>query len=167
MGLDVKVFKNVKSVSEEEAEQTASFRGFLPYKDWKNRMSNLEEGKWYTGEIEDPDIGYGYDSHTWFRNYLATVLLDKPIKYFYDIEWVDNTPFAEFINFSDCEGCIDWEMSKKLYNDFVEWKDRMFNFYKTEKDTKYEFNRQFQTRYNNWLNAFKVASENMGVVVYG
>jgi hypothetical protein len=64
----------------------------------------------------------------------------------------DNGPFWELINFSDCEGFIGPKTSLKLFKDFEKY----------EKEFE-PHNEYFKKIYDNFKEAFKVASEN-GVV---
>jgi hypothetical protein len=67
-------------------------------------------------------------------------------------------PFSELINFSDCEGTIGSEISKKLLKDFEEYKS------KAEKiEDKYSLD--FHENYNNWIKALTLASDN-GCIIF-
>jgi len=67
-----------------------------------------------------------------------------------------NIPFNDFIDFADNEGCLDWEVSKKLYGDFK-------NHNKKAKEIMGAY---WYEQYELWMNTFKVAKNN-GVVVFG
>jgi len=64
-------------------------------------------------------------------------------------------PFYELINFSDAEGVIGPEVSKKLYEDFVEFDEKAQNH--TDSDS------WFYQKYQEWKKAFKIASQNGAV----
>lgn len=157
MGLGISVYKNVKKVDENDLELYDNyFQVKLPHPDWADRMSNLEINSYYTGEeaiIKTPSSPHSY--HLTFREYLLG-LINR------DWETIKSgDPFFEFIMFSDCEGCIDWQCSAKLYNDFE-------NFYE-----KFKIQYEGPIRYTNilsyyeqWMESFKTASLNRGVVVY-
>lgn len=66
-------------------------------------------------------------------------------------------PFVELLNFSDCEGFIGPKTSVKLYLDFLEWDERAKNF-----DSQ---NSYFYEKYQEWTEAFKVASDG-GCVIF-
>ena len=66
---------------------------------------------------------------------------------FHEEDYEPGSPFEEFINFSDCEGCIDWETSAKLYQDFVDWRDRA----REEYSSKDYNNETFLYRYDAWM----------------
>lgn len=57
-------------------------------------------------------------------------------------------PFSELINFSDCEGVIGPEVSKKLARDFAEWDER----------AKAADDGFFYDRYRHWRKAFEMAA---------
>jgi len=58
-------------------------------------------------------------------------------------------PFYELINFSDAEGVIGPEVSRKLYQDFVEFDEK----------AKSHMENWFYIKYCEWKEAFKVASD--------
>ena len=68
----------------------------------------------------------------------------------------DKTPFYEFIDFADNEGCIDWETSERIYNSFKEYEGKAKEFYTNEYDL---------SNYMKWLDIFENAKDN-GVVVF-
>jgi len=61
----------------------------------------------------------------------------------------NSEPFYEIISFTDCDGSVGSEISKKLYNDFVNFDDKA----KEQYDYFYEL-------YSNFKEAFRVASDN-------
>ena len=88
----------------------------------------------------------------------------------------------ELINFSDADGMIKNVASKKLYydfrkyeNDIMDWMDEMYLTRKpiTPPDWKEEESKPldkgdfewFQRQYQEWKNAFRIASDN-GVVMF-
>jgi hypothetical protein len=70
--------------------------------------------------------------------------------------WADPKPgpFAELINFADHEGTLASTVSKKLFKDFKEWKDRAI---------KFNNDGWFYDRYLHWMKAFEIASDNGAV----
>ena len=162
MGLAVKVYKNIKKIDQNSDDH--DFIAYVDHHTWKDHIKNLEEGAKYVGECHGTDVGYSYSTHTWFRNKLMSLVLDKEIDKFY--EHIDSNldmPFIEFINFSDCEGCIDWETSAKLCQDFIDWKERVIEEFPI-KPVNIE-NKLFVQRYEAWMEVFELAKDN-GVVVY-
>ena len=66
-------------------------------------------------------------------------------------------PFIELLHFSDCEGFIGPKTSAKLHSDFLEWDEKAKNF-----DSQ---NSYFYETYQEWTEAFKVASDG-GCVIF-
>lgn len=89
--------------------------------------------------------GYNSDSEVWYdwENELERVKItgDKM------------KPFYELINFSDCEGVICSEISKKLYDDFLAF-DEKAKVYSV--DNEYG---GFYNLYQQWKECFRVASD--------
>ena len=69
-------------------------------------------------------------------------------------------PFYELINFSDTEGTIGPEVSRKLYEDFIKF-DKQAKEYANENDYDWFYN-----LYQEWTNAFKIASQNGAVLFH-
>jgi len=63
-------------------------------------------------------------------------------------------PFIELIYFSDCEGVIGSKVSTKLYNDFVSNRESAVKFSESKK------NSDWLSLYDDFLKAFKIASNN-------
>lgn len=151
MGLDITVYQKIKLATQEEIENSNyDFTAFVIEESWKDRVKNLEYDKHYTGV---PVYGFqcAYSSHSWFRDHLANLTQQN-------LNWktepcTPNTPFYELINFADNEGVIDFETSKKLYEDFISWRGKA-----------YESNdERFINYYDEWTEIFNHAKEN-GVV---
>lgn len=161
MGLAVSVYKNIKRTDDEE---DYDFTAYVIDESWKYKIKNLEDGKQYIGEHTDADVSYAYSTHNRFRETLLKIigrndLLLEDGK----IDWVrledeKKMPFYELINFADNEGCLDFEISTILYQNFVEWKDEAV---KLLADNDY-----FKDNYLNWLNVFENGKEAGSVVVF-
>lgn len=67
-------------------------------------------------------------------------------------------PFFELINFSDCEGVIGAEVSRKLKKDFEDWDDRA-----KIHGVKFQDNDFFYSRYRDFRKAFEMASDDGAV----
>ena len=160
MGLDVSVYKNVKTTNSEE---DYDFVAFVIDEDWKYKIKNLENRARYKGEMCDASISYAYGSHNRFREHLVRMMgRDDLLSNRGEIKWDQlceekELPFYDFINFADNEGCLDWETNKKLYGAFVEWKNKAIKYAESEL--------YFDGNYKNWLNIFKSGKEK-GVVVF-
>jgi hypothetical protein len=151
MGLDVLVFQNIKKLPKdvEDYDFVAS-----NYKEFKERCQNLEWGEKYNGETKKRMISYPYSFHNEFRRELA-VLIGKERRFWESPDVSKDVPFYELFDFADNEGTIDWESSKNLYTDFVEYKQLA-----TEKLPK-----EYLEYYNMWLETFELGKD-AGVVVF-
>jgi len=154
MGLSVKVYKNIKITKSDDFD----FIAYVIDKRWDDRIKNLQKNKRYKGVKQNCGISYPCSSHNDFRRMLCNMLG------FESGEWVQfyskitpDTPFYEFFEFADNEGCIDWETSEKLYNDFLEY---LATAKYILKNNIYAFG-----IYADWLEIFKCAKDN-GVVVF-
>lgn len=157
MGLDVSVYQNIK---ETDNESDADFTAFVIDENWKWKIKNLKDGANYTGDCVDNSISYAYSSHSQFRAMLLqligrTDLLKPDGRVNYELI-TDDVPFFAFIDFADNEGCLDFEVSEKIYADFAEWNGK----------AQQTLNGFDLRRYNEWMNAFDLARKN-GVVVFG
>jgi len=124
-----------------------SFRAgsYSGYNQWRNSLAIM--------------AGYGSSEYVWKnfekdRRYIKLQKINKK-----DIKM---KPFYELIHFSDCEGYIGTETSKKLYQDFVDFEDKAIDF---DSSPGGPTSRWFYERYKEWKNAFEVASDN-GVVCF-
>ena len=156
MGLDVRVYSNLKL----EKEKNADFKAYVLEKDWEYKIKNLKKNKYYSGDVVFRGISYSYSSHNRFREKLVnlinrTDLLNLEGKIIWD-NMPNNIPFYDLINFADNEGCLDWEVSETIYSDF-----KKFN-----RKAKKEMNEYDYSSYQEWLETFKI-SKNKGVVVFG
>lgn len=155
MGLDVSVYKNIKLAKNEEE---SDFQAYVSDDNWKRKIKNLQEDAYYVGDMAKV-ISYAYSSHNRFREQLIKLigradLLDNEghIKW---NELPEDLPFINFIDFADNEGCLDWEVSKTIYDDFAKYKEKAEN----------ELNQYELGNYLKWLSAFDM-SRNNGVVVF-
>lgn len=157
MGLDVRVYKNVQLTDNEDSYD---FKCYVGNKDWVYKVKNLVIGGYYNGECSETPLSYSYSTHNRFREELIKVLLrhdllDEKGKIMWS-KLPKDLPFLDFIDFSDCEGCLDWEVSEKIYNDFK----RFHN------DAKYLISDEYHLSfYEKWLDIFERAKDN-GVVVF-
>lgn len=153
MGLDVRVYKKIKKVSHMEHEHYDFIAHVIDDK-WRDRVKNLEYGAKYVGDSSGFLISYPCRTHNDFRRALCKMIgLDENA-------WSDrvldsNTPFFEFFEFADNDGCMDWETSKKLKEDFKN------NCVLAEEKLSTD-NLEY---YMLWFKVFMLASDN-GVVVY-
>jgi hypothetical protein len=80
----------------------------------------------------------------------------------------ESPPFLELINFSDSDGIIGPKVSEKLYNDFVKYEPKIkkkidfweLKFDPNKQDYSLAEGEYFINKYNEWKEAFRVASQN-------
>ena len=100
-------------------------------------------------DIPEPHYSHPnyHDLSYYYRNpHIATIYINE----------IEEGPFIEMINFSDCEGVICSEVSKKLYKDFD-------NYLKIAEEKLDEY---YLQKYKDLMGAFKYASDD-GFVRYG
>jgi len=158
MGLDVKVYGNIKLAEKEEDD--VDFVAYVIDDRWQYKIKNLKLGESYYGDCICNGVSYPYSYHNRFREKLI-LLIGKPELLDADgkIKWKQlspEIPFYDFIDFADNEGCLDWEISEKIYKDFDRYK----------KKAKVEFSESAYSYYKVWMRTFKIASENQGVVKF-
>jgi hypothetical protein len=156
MGLDVRVYGNISLVNEDEHW---NFHAMVGTPEWDFKIKNLVKGGYYKGDVIFTGVGYSYSGHSNFREDLIRLIGREDLLADGEINWEilpDDIPFYDFINFSDCEGCLDWEISKKIYYNFITY---------NEKAKELDVN-NFYNRYLKWFETFRITSEQNGVVVF-
>jgi len=134
--------------------------------DFPDRFRGLESGKVYQfGSSFDFRAG-SYSGYNIWRNELAKLagyppsvsFRNKAIEVRYDeTAWKDNHgPFWELIDFSDSEGVIGPEVCRKVYQDFVQYRNQA-----AQVPDKY-----FYESYSNWMKAFEMCSNNGAIVFH-
>lgn len=170
MGLDVSVYANVKEIHlddniDPEVGKDYDFQAYVINPDWEHKIKNLTVGGYYKGDlIEDVDISYSYSTHGRFRVELIRLIgrsLDL-LKVDGTIDWDKislnlHLPFMGLINFADNEGCLDWETSAILYDDFSRYKAA---------DQEYLIDAHHVQYYQRWLSIFEQAKKPNNVVVF-
>jgi len=153
MGLDITVYQKIKKASEKKIKEDAyDFEAFVISDCWKDRVKNLEYGQFYVGKsVGSHSTGYG--SHRFFRDNLCDVV-GIP-KTWTEIDGDKTKPFYELINFADNEGCLDWEVSENLYDDFVNNREKALKVF--GEDNMYN--------YDAWTEVFRLGKDK-GVVVF-
>ena len=161
MGLSVSVFKNIKETKNIE---NYDFKAYVIDNDWKYKIKNLNEGSYYKGERTESEVNYSYGTHNRFREHLLKILdrydllLDDGRINWFILEKESKLPFFELINFADNEGCLDYEISKTLYFNFIEHKEKALKYF--GKDN------YFTNIYLAWIDVFKDGKETNNVVVF-
>lgn len=164
MGLSVKVYKNVIETND---NNNYDFCAFVIDSAWDHKIKNLNKNAYYNGTKNDIQLNYSYSGHNRFREFLIKLidrndLLMKNGK----IDWNKhnneiNSPFHDFINFADNEGCLDWDVNQKIYKDFLKYKDKIDDFnYIDDIEKQY-----YSEKYLNWLEIFKEGKDK-GVVIF-
>lgn len=129
------------------------------------RADDLEDKSVYSFKDKLRDNNYSYGYYNRLRNTLAKIAGYKIGKYdssgfgnireSYCVEcWNGKTgPFSELICFSDCEGVIGSDVSKKLHKDFKDFQEK----------AQAEGDEDFLNFYNSMKSAFEMASDNGAV----
>lgn len=151
MGLDIRAYGNISVVSEENLVDYFDFCSDLPM---RKVQDIFEEGENFIDYDEFYSIRAGsYGGYNAWRNELAVMVGNNSSNETWDT-WERDAPFHELICFSDCEGYIGESDSKKLYDDFAEYEHMAAQ--------KSEY---FYSKYKEWMECFRVASNN-GIVVF-
>lgn len=158
MGLDVVTYGNIK-LAEKKDEYEYDFIAYVTDDSWLYKIKNLQVNKAYTGDVIYMGISYSCSSHNLFREKLVKMIgRDDLLDLYSGIFWNELTPempFYDFIDFADNEGCLDWEISSKIYSDFELYKEK----------ARLEMSEHDFSIYETWLETFKSA-QNYGVVVF-
>ena len=145
MGLDITAYKNIKIIGDEEPEYYFSNAGFP-----QSNMPDFENKEIQIEFDEEFDFRAGsYSGYNKFRNELcisANNIQDKKL-------WTSKNEAFKFywlINFTDCDGYIGTSYCKILYDEFVKY----------ENEVKSNLNEYFHKTYDNFKEAFRLASDN-------
>lgn len=165
MGLDVSAYSNVKECPHAPLDEDGYLVDYDRFQrvnasDFPERADDLQDGSIYGEWTDSMSFRAGsYSGYNSWRNHLAMVA-GYPEKS-YVTEFYNTTsycvdcwegqpgPFAELINFSDCEGVIGPKTSAKLLQDFIDFEEKAAE----EEEWFYE-------RYQNFKKAFELAAEN-------
>ncbi|WP_155675498.1 hypothetical protein [Burkholderia territorii] len=130
------------------------------------RFVGLEAGKVYHFTSSFDFRAGSYSGYNAWRNELAKLagyqpsmaVRNKAIELRYDeTAWkLDHGPFWELIDFSDAEGTIGPEVCRKVYQDFVQYRDLA-----TQVSTPY-----FYDSYVDWMKAFEMCANNGAIVFH-
>jgi hypothetical protein len=185
MGLDVHYYSNIRKAKIDDEDEDDLYNHNLYTQDntFHYQLGSLKRSSAYdtTPETTSGHISMGYGTYNNWRNQLAIIAgygsanevwndtdFDPMTTKFYNLRYLKLNklknpdfeikiikPFYEIINFSDCEGVLGSEISKKLYQDFVAFEDN------AKKQDEY-----FYIKYKEFKEAFRIASQN-GAVLYG
>jgi len=165
MGLDVRTYGNIKLIGNNtdniNTDNNVDFIAYVIDDEWKYKIKNLEYGRGYSGDVIFRGVSYPYSTHNRFRERLIKLigrddLLDDTGDRIKWNELPTEIPFHDLINFADNEGCLDWEVSSIIYSDFEKYNEK----------AKSEMGEYYYEKYKIWLETFKSAAHNKGVVVF-
>ena len=175
MGLDITYCENIKlyegKVDEDGEPMINDYVRVYENPDFKNHCEH--NSGYYTTNYSNDFRAGSYSGYGYFRNKLAGIMgyeysmkdhsfLGKTYQ-FKDHVINAGDPFEELINFSDCEGAIGTIYSKKLYEDFKN--NHQFIFDQLGLDDDHDQDTKFVEVYVLFMEAFRVASNN-GVVIF-
>ena len=156
MGLSITIYQNYSETTDEE---NYNFEAYVIDEAWKDRIKNLKSGGLYTAKKKTKTISYSCNFHNVFRRLLCEMLGYKKNEWLSEANKINSdTPFFEFFEFADNEGCMDFETSKELHNDFSNYKTKFFELYK-------DLGEYVLDQYNLWLETFELGKDN-GIVVF-
>lgn len=137
MGIDVSAYKNLVEVARPEDPDHDDNYDYRMYENlsFPGRADGIDTSKLWTGDyVDGPSMSYGY--YNKWREQLAQLVGAENLPYSHEMGfqrmsyctayWLDGKqgPFAEQINFSDCEGVIGPIVMAKLAKDYAEWDER-------------------------------------------
>lgn len=153
MGLDITVYKGMHPSTKVDKDKinkvSFDYEKFCfpgPSMEWSEKHF---PGR---GKGLDPYIIYSYEDCYSFRagSYHGYNVWRDDLEEFAE----DNNQFKELIDFADNDGVIGPIVSKKLYNDFKDNKERAIAYSKTFEDGNH-----WLEKYMDWEYAFKMASD--------
>ena len=119
-------------------------------KHWPGRSKNIVPGGVY--KVNGAHISFragSYGGYNQWREWLCWLSLGcEPRVVWNNPDRYEGKPFYELINFSDCEGIIGPDVSRKLAQDFAEHQDHAVH------DTQ----QWFVDKYADWRKAFEIAA---------
>ena len=140
MGLDVRAYRSVELVTTDTEkgyaldEQGEEVIHLYPAEDFAARMDRLVPG--FYRASRDESFGFRAGSYIWYGSWREWLANQVGASFWARtaMAWAHHPtlpairpgqPFYELIDFSDCEGCIGPETSKKLAKDFAEQADKV------------------------------------------
>lgn len=178
MGLDISVYK-VEGYLGTDIERTDDMFCVYGATGFEDRADDME-GCYKNGEYMFSFRAGSYGGYNWWRDVLSDsseVILNNDRYRESLFEKTDAEAFMELIWFSDCEGFIGTETSKKLYNDFESLYKPLTRELLIHQHTKGqhptmtfivdpEQTTDFLSVYKDFMKAFKLASEVGGIVLF-
>lgn len=154
MGLDISYYSQIKRVGDAdgELEYSDGHASIYVNPDFPEQADGLVDGAYTYADGNGFHAG-GYGGYNAWRRWLAE-----------QAGYVDNdafegslpadTPFLPLVNFSDCEGVIGPETSKRLAADFAAFADKVTG------------NEYHLAKFSAWRTAFETASDGGAVVFH-
>jgi hypothetical protein len=169
MGLDITVYENVdfdSFVDEDEiAEEMEDdmYHIYVVY-DPLNQSDGIKSGYYNVDGYSKSFRAGSYSGYNMFRSILCESYYGFPAKELWEKmaqgDSMKGEPFVEMINFSDCEGVIGPKTSAKLYEDFVAHESDFEKFINEHSMITSDYKRYYIEKYKDWMEAFKIASNN-------
>lgn len=162
MGLDIVAYRDVSlidtlsDVEEYEAKYPYAVYGESTVYVYRNdpvfaeRMADLVPGGVYWFEESFKFRAGSYYGYNRWRDELSRLMLGVPADTVYDnLAQYQDKPFFELIWFSDCEGFIGTEVSRRLEQAFIEHQNKIE-----------AASREWREGYALWWKAFRTAAQN-------
>lgn len=154
MGLDISAFSFIKFEREyDESYDYTKWTSLRPNPHFPEQTDGLVEGN-YSFQNRFNFRAGSYSGYNYFRDQLCQSAHGITANEFFEkADEYKGKPFAELINFSDCEGFIGSITSAKLLKDFVEHESAFKDYVGSRGLDTYEIE-----SYNNWRRGFEMAS---------
>lgn len=154
MGLDVSYYRDLSPIAC-DGEDCDHIRIYANDPAFEGREAPLTPGC-YDGEEVDGFSAGSYGGYNQWRAWLSMLALGaSPEDVWNNRKTFAGKPFVELVNFSDCEGTIGPDVSKKLAADFATFDE------KTREGMK-DYHGYYE-KYQEWRKAFEVATNNGAV----
>ena len=154
MGLVIKVLKPIQKTDANNEDALHIYTlDFSPIE----HLSKFDEDYYKCEEIEAPNFHWPCSTYGELRRMVCQIALGVSIECVWEnVEKYINSPFIEFINFADNEGCFDYAAAEKLHKDFSDYKDRAMK----------DLSSIYFEMYKAYMEILKIAAENKAVVYY-
>lgn len=153
MGLDIVVWTNVEKCEPGDD----NFQAFT-YPEFIARLSPLEAGQYYKGKRAMEFRAGSYSGYNAVRAAFCKLATNMSTKDFWALgeEEAVKKPLGELLNFADNEGIIGTDACKRLAEQFEALHERAMQ----ELD---DWNR---ARFEEWEQAFRLAADNNGAIMF-
>ncbi|WP_175948106.1 hypothetical protein [Burkholderia pyrrocinia] len=169
-GLDITAYSGLVIVESPALSSDGAPQGknqvILDPGNFPDRFRGLEAGKVYQFASSFDFRAGSYSGYNAWRNELAKLagyqpsmaVRNKAVELRYDeTVWkLDHGPFWELIDFSDAEGTIGSDVCRKVYQDFVQYRNQAAQ----------DFAPYFYESYVDWMKAFEMCANNGAIVFH-